>query len=45
MMPIQDDLVTIIAELTQENRRLNEIIAKQADTIQALTLDLHLRGN
>ena len=45
MMPIQDDLMTIIAELTQENKRLNEINEKQADTIQALTLDLHIRGN
>ena len=44
MMPIQDDLLAIIAGQVEELKRLNAIIVKQADTIQALTLDLHLAG-
>ena len=44
MMPRQDDLLAIIAGQVEELKRLNSIIVKQADTIQALTLDLHLAG-
>ena len=44
MMPIQDDLLAIITGQVEELKRLNAIIVKQADTIQALTLDLHLAG-
>lgn len=39
MTPIQDDLVTIVAELTQENKRLNEINVSLARQIEALTID------
>ena len=41
MTPIQDDLVVIVAELTQENKRLNEIIASQNNRIEALLIDNH----